>query len=397
MKIALLGPLPAASVLPLEVIRPRNRSGEHPAPWIVALLPALARASGFKLRVILVQRAILRHTLVEREGVEYEGIPTLALERWFRPSRFWSKTPQARAAIRRFQPDVVHAFGLETGLANVALRCGFPVSCFIQGIAECFTQFGTEFSPRQRRLMLAAELDAVRRIRWLVAETCFARDWALAKHPAAHVALIPHPLRSVFLEEAAPRFERKVLSVGALSDYKGMDTIVRAFAKVPDAQARLTLVGDGALRGQLVALAASLGIAARVEFTGVLDRAGVIRELNSAGVFVLGSRMDTSPNVLTEAHAIGLPVIGTRAGGIPEMIDEGKDGFVVPVDDADAMADRMQRLLADPALARRLGAAGRAKVKEWNAPAAVAAAHVEFFNRVQADLDLPQASVPACR
>lgn len=68
--------------------------------------------------------------------------------------------------------------------------------------------------------------------------------------------------------------------------------------------------------------------------------------LNRAGAFVIASRMNTSPNALTEAHAIGLPVIGTRAGGIPEMIEEGKDGMLEPVDDADAMADRMQRLLA---------------------------------------------------
>jgi len=386
MKIAFLGQLPAAGVLPSGVIRARNRAGNHPAPWIVALLPALARLSGFKLRVILVQRAVLKHTLVEVDGVEYEGLPALWPERFLLPTRFWSKIPLARAAMRRFQPDVIHAFGLETGMANIALHCGFPVSCFLQGIAEFVTPFVPELSPPRRRILLAAELDAARRIPWMVAETRFARDWALSKQPAAHIALIPHPLRQVFLEQAAPRFERRILSVGGLDDRKGMDTIVKAFAQVPDPAARLTLVGDGPLREKLVALAAALGVAERVEFTGSLDADGIIREMNRAGAFVIASRMDTSPNVLTEAHAVGLPVIGTRVGGIPEMIDEGQDGLLVPVDDANALADRMQCLLADPARARRMGAAGREKVRRWNDPGAVAAAHVEFFNRIQTDL-----------
>lgn len=386
MKIAFLGLLPAAGILPDEVIRPRNRTGNHPAPWIVALLPALARLSGFQLRVVMVQRAILKHTLVTVNGVEYEGIPTLWPERLLLRSRFWTKVPLARAAMRRFQPDVIHAFGLETGMANIALRCGAPVSCFLQGIAEYILPFLPERTGTERRILLHAEADAARRIRWMVAETGFARDWALGKNPAAHIALIPHPVRQVFLEKGAPQFERRLLSVGGLDDRKGMDTIVQAFAQVPDRTARLTLVGGGHLRPKLEALAATLGVADRVEFAGSLDAAGIIREMNRAGAFVIASRMDTSPNALTEAHAVGLPVIGTRVGGIPEMIDEGKDGWLVPVDDAPAMADRMQRLLADPASARRMGAVGREKVRRWNDPEAVAAAHVTFLHQIQTDL-----------
>jgi glycosyltransferase involved in cell wall biosynthesis len=368
------------------VIRPRNREGNHPAPWIVALLPALARLSGFKLRLIMVQRAILKHSLVERNGVEYEGIPTLCPERFFVDTRYWSKVLQTRRAIRRFQPDLIHAFGLETGMASLALRCGPPVSAFLQGIAEFLLPFVPEHSARRRRVLRECELQAVRRLRWLVAETRFGREWVQGHNPAAHVELIPHPLRAVFLEQAAPRFEPKILSVGGLDDRKGMDTIIKAFAKLPGSGARLTLVGDGVLRQSLPALAATLGVADRVEFTGALDTGGVITQMNSASVFVIASRMDTSPNALTEAHAIGLPVIGTRVGGIPEMIDEGQDGYLVPMDDVDGMAARMRDLLADPGLARRLGAAGREKVRRLNAPEAVAAAHLKFFGRVEAEL-----------
>jgi glycosyltransferase involved in cell wall biosynthesis len=121
-----------------------------------------------------------------------------------------------------------------------------------------------------------------------------------------------------------------------------------------------------------------------VEFTGALERDQVIARMNQSSVFVIGARMDTSPNVVTEAHAIGLPVVGTRTGGIPEMIDEGRDGFLVDVDDVAVMAERMERLLSRPDEARALGAAGRAKVRRLNDPDAVAAAHAEYFRRMVA-------------
>jgi glycosyltransferase involved in cell wall biosynthesis len=108
--------------------------------------------------------------------------------------------------------------------------------------------------------------------------------------------------------------------------------------------------------------------------------------MNASTALAIGSRMDTSPNVVSEAHAIGLPVIGTRVGGIPEMIDEGTDGYVVDGDDAQAMGERMDRLLSDPETCRRMGEAGREKVRLLNSPAAVAQAHVDFFQTIREEL-----------
>jgi glycosyltransferase involved in cell wall biosynthesis len=92
--------------------------------------------------------------------------------------------------------------------------------------------------------------------------------------------------------------------------------------------------------------------------------------------------MDTSPNVITEAHAIGLPVIGTAAGGIPDMIDEGRDGFIVPIDDSEAMALRIEYLLSDPQRCAEMGWVGREKVRAMNDPARVAAKHVDFYREI---------------
>ncbi|MCU0772590.1 MAG: glycosyltransferase family 4 protein [Verrucomicrobia bacterium] len=385
--------MPPASVLPEEVIDPRYRKHSHPAPWISGLLPSLARLSGFELRVFLAHRAIVKRCLAEHEGVNYEGLPSPVLERFAPHTAFYSKSLAISAAVRQFRPDLVHAFGMENGSATIALRMGFPVSCFIQGIAELLLPYYRQRGFVQKHVAVRCERNAARRIRWMIAETKFARNWVLSHQPEAHVALIPHPLRQAFLQISGEPRAQRVVSVGGLDDRKGMDTVIRAFSRVQNKAARLNLVGGGPSAKPLRQLALDLGVGDRVQFTGPRDTSGVIEELACASLFVIGSRMDTSPNVVTEAHAMGLPVIGTRAGGIPEMIDDGKDGFLVDVDDAGAMAKRIDELLANPERARQFGLAGREKVRVLNDPKRVAEAHVEFFEKIKGDLGRPVVSI----
>ena len=386
MKIAFIGSLPAVAVLPEEFVREKDRGGNHPAPWIVALLPALAAISGFKLRMVLVQRGILNHCLIERDGVEFEGIPYPMPERFAGRFLHLPKALLARRALQRFQPDLVHAFGMETGSATIAMCSGFPVSCFIQGMWELLAPL-KDGVPRGEIVMGRwCESRAVARIRWFVAENEFARRWAVGRNPAARVTVIPHPLRQDFLVNAAPTYQPQIITVGGLNRHKGMDIVIRAFAQVKAPGARLCIVGSGPLEASLKELAGSLRLAERVEFTGSLETDQVIERMNASTALAIGSRMDTSPNVVSEAHAIGLPVIGTRVGGIPEMIDEGTNGYLVDGDDAQTMGERMDRLVSEPETCRRMGEAGREKVRLLNSPAAVAQAHVDFFLKIREEL-----------
>jgi glycosyltransferase involved in cell wall biosynthesis len=386
MKIGFIGAIPPGSVLPDWAIAPRYRKNAHPAPWIGGLLPNLAQLSDFKLRIFIPHRAVLKSCVIERDGVEYEGVPSPLLERFAPHTLFYSKSLAVAGAIRRYQPDLIHAFGMENGSATVALRQNVPVSCFIQGIAERLLPYYGHRGIVQKQVAVRTERSAVRRLRWLVAETEFARDWALGHQPAAHVAVIPHPLRQEFLDVKATTGGKHIVSVGGLDDRKGMDTVIRALAKIQDKETTLSIVGSGPSLGHLKQLASDLGVADRVEFSGFADQAGVMEQLSRASVYVIGSRMDTSPNVVTEAHAAGLPVVGTRAGGIPEMIADGVDGYHVDIDDDEGMARKVEELLANPLRGKRMGDAGREKVRVENAPLRVAEAHVEFFNRINHEL-----------
>ena len=149
--------------------------------------------------------------------------------------------------------------------------------------------------------------------------------------------------------------------VGRLVPIKGLRVLMEAFSAARDKVAglRLTLVGDGADRTHLEALAAPYG--ADVRFTGYLDQEGVAESLRAADALVLPSFAEGVPVVLMEAMASAKPVIATQVGGVSELVEDGISGFVVPPGDADSLTGAIAAL-ADPATRQRMGAAGRAKV-----------------------------------
>jgi colanic acid/amylovoran biosynthesis glycosyltransferase len=162
-----------------------------------------------------------------------------------------------------------------------------------------------------------------------------------------------------------------ILHVARLVEVKGTRYLLRAFATVARRYDRvqLLIIGDGPLRRPLQALTASLGMQDRVQFLGALPHADVLSWMRKAAMLVLpGIRTATGREeglgmVLLEAAATGLPIIGSRVGGIPECIVEGKTGFLVPERDADALAQRMGELLEDSVKRRQMGTAGRALVE----------------------------------
>jgi glycosyltransferase involved in cell wall biosynthesis len=137
-----------------------------------------------------------------------------------------------------------------------------------------------------------------------------------------------------------------------------LDALVRLRARVPDVA--LQLVGTGYMEPTLRARAAAMGDA--VDFLGVLHDVRPV--LEASDVVVLPSQLEALPTVLLEAGAMGRPVVATRVGGIPEIVEDGRTGLLVDVGDPDALADQLAQLLLDPPRARAMGCAARARVKE---------------------------------
>lgn len=159
-------------------------------------------------------------------------------------------------------------------------------------------------------------------------------------------------------------YGKHVLFVGRLSAIKGVPLLLDAFAAIrkthPDA--RLTLVGDGPDRAALEARARQSGLGDSVRFSGYQPQEKVAELLAQADIFVLPSFAEGVPVVLMEAMASRVPVIASRVAGVPELVEDGVSGFLVPPGRLDNLTDRLGQLLSAPELCRRMGKAGRAKV-----------------------------------
>jgi glycosyltransferase involved in cell wall biosynthesis len=153
-----------------------------------------------------------------------------------------------------------------------------------------------------------------------------------------------------------------VVTVANLRAEKGHDVLIDAAVEVLRRMpaAHFDLVGAGPLLSSLRARAAARGVSGAFSFLGHQD--DVAARLGEADMFALPSRSEAFPNAVLEAMAAGLPIVATNVGGIPELIEDGRTGLLVPPEDPMALADRLCRLMADPSLGARLGAAARADV-----------------------------------
>ncbi|WP_019503575.1 glycosyltransferase [Pleurocapsa sp. PCC 7319] len=166
--------------------------------------------------------------------------------------------------------------------------------------------------------------------------------------------------------------ERYILCVGRHTEKKGIDTLLRAFAKIvakyPDIY--LFQVGQGALTSKLKRLTKQLGIENRVRFLGPKPHEQVLQLVQKAEIFALPSQVAKTgeceglPIVILEASACGVPVVSTYHSGIPEAVIDGQTGFLVSEKDDQALAEKLDILLSDRSLGQQMGKQGRKLIKE---------------------------------
>jgi glycosyltransferase involved in cell wall biosynthesis len=219
-----------------------------------------------------------------------------------------------------------------------------------------------EINPDKSRAQIAMQRAAYSAAHRVVANSQAAADrLRFERVPERKIAVIPNGLDFAHYQAASrrPRL-RKVIAVANLRPEKGHDVLIDASADVlrrfPDAQ--FELVGGGSeLLQPLLARAESRGVLHAFTFLGHRD--DVPARLADADIFVLPSRSEAFPNAVLEAMATGLPIVASGVGGILELVNDGATGLLVPPGDAPALADRLCRLMNDPAFAARLGDAAR--------------------------------------
>jgi glycosyltransferase involved in cell wall biosynthesis len=178
-------------------------------------------------------------------------------------------------------------------------------------------------------------------------------------HPAAN----RHQVRQ---QLGLPKAARIILFVGRCEMDKGAGDLLRAFRSIAaeEPSAVLLFVGEGGARQDLERHAGS-----RVLFAGHVGRERITLYLQAADIFALPSHGEGMPNALLEAMAVGLPCVAARVGGIPEAIEDGVNGLLIPMQSPADIAAAVNRVFKSPDLAARLGSAAMRTVKErftWN-------------------------------
>ena len=176
------------------------------------------------------------------------------------------------------------------------------------------------------------------------------------------------PLNGI-ASDGGPRDPRLMFAVGRLVEKKGFDVLLDACRILRDqgVDFQCVLAGDGEQRERLLEQTERLGLGERVRLTGPLSREEVLRWMSRARVFAApcitaaDGNKDALPTVLLEALAAGLPIVSTPVGGVPEIVDPGVEGLLVPERDAQALAAALHRVLSDDALWTRMSAAGPVK------------------------------------
>ncbi len=308
--------------------------------------------------------------------------------------------------------DLVHAnFWMSGWVACEAKRdLGLPFAQTFHALGEVKKreQGEADASPPERRATEMRILDEVDR----VLATCPAEVEDLTGLYGAdpdRLTLVPcgvdaEMFRAVDRDEARRGLglpnRPTVVYVGRLVPRKGVDTLIEAFALLPGRlDARLVIVG-GEQGGspetdRLSALARELGVAERVAFAGSRPQGELYRYYGAADAVVTVPHYEPFGMTPLEAMACATPVVGACVGGIKTSVADGETGYLVPPRDPEALANRLARLLADPALRKRMGRAARRRIEDhytWERVATLAAA---TFSEVVREAGAPRVSSTA--
>ena len=308
---------------------------------------------------------------------------------WGRQSDFLRLYQAAYLGPRLQAVGVRH---LHAHFAGLAARTAFWIERFF-GIGFSFTAHANDFfSPPPFAISLG---DLVQRARAVVTVSDFGVKFLRAKFPEQTTKF-----HRVYNGLELARFQRAnfasapptIISIGRLIEKKGFDDLIEAcrLLRLREIEFRCEIIGEGPLEPTLREKITASGLTTTVTLTGAQPQSEVVRRLAQSTVFALPCRSEASgaidnlPTVIMEAMAAGLPVVSTATGGVPEMVRDGLTGFLVPERQPAALADALARLLADRALARSLGEAGRERAAELFAIEKSAQALLALFRQFTA-------------
>jgi len=283
-----------------------------------------------------------------------------------------------RAAVRErreFQPDVIHAhWWFPSGLVGtwLAKLSNTPLVTTMHGSDVRIARSISMSRPAFRHVLQNSRaITAVSK--WLAHEAQL-----LVSTPSAMVA--PMPVATELFTPGGPRNAGTLLFVGRLTVQKGLDLLLHALTRLPQT-ITLDVVGDGPERQSLEQLARQLGVGDRVRWHGAQPQSRLVEFYRRTAALVVPSADEGLGLVAVEAMLCETPVVAFASGGLPDVVQHDRTGFLVNERSPDALADAIGQLIHLPDAGKSLGAAGRMHALSTFAPESVARRYIEIYQR----------------
>jgi glycosyltransferase involved in cell wall biosynthesis len=332
------------------------------------LVDGLAMLEDVELHLVTFRAGAHARTSQARPNVTLHELPRQrmgVLTRWYGDLR------TLRACLHAIRPDVVHAQG--AGVEGyLALRMGFPSVITFHGMIGIDATYRTR---RVERIRLSLQSRVTERYCAMHAdhailispyvEQMFGSLLGGGKHH------IPNPIGDQYYLPTRRELSGRILFAGRLIPLKGVTVLVRALAEVrKERECRLVLagsLGDTEYVASLRGLAQELNVAEAVEFRGLLSESELLQEFETASLVVLPSFQENAPMVIEQAMAAGVPVIASRVGGVPNIVQDGESGLLVEPGSVDELAAAITRLLESPGLRACMAANARQLAERFRA------------------------------
>ena len=339
----------------------RQPDNEPPQDWDEKIVARVQYVPGEAELVREVERVLKRKELNQE-------ITELVAE-WGRRSDFLRlyQAIYVGSRLQKLGINHVHAH-----FAGMAARTAFWIAKFF-GIPFSFTAHANDiFAPQEFETNLGKLIDSASAV---VAVSDYAGNFLKEQFPksAAKIHRVYNGLdlsrfKRTDFASAVPR----IVSIGRLIEKKGFSDLIRAcdLLKKQGRDFRCEIIGEGPLENELRRQIAELGLKSQVTLAGPRTQTQIVQQLAEASVLALSSVVDPDgardnlPTAIMEAMAAGLPVVSTTVGGIAEMVAHGGTGFLVEPHHPVALADALEKVIVDPALARRFWQAGRERAQQ---------------------------------
>jgi len=365
----------------------------HPTGWVVNLANALSQIKNVDLNIVTLNPQINKSKIIKLNNIIFylikNGVPFLhkGFPNYFPLDvllRFHFDIKAIIKVIKIINPDIVHAFGTEGPYSLAGYNSGYPCLISLQGIINKIFKF----EPSLRFLLIRrTEKLAIMNNKYFSCRTKFDRNFILSINKNANIFDIPEAMNEVYFENSwEVKNINRIIFVGSLIKRKGIETLIKAIPlvkkKIPDLVLYIIGNGNSKYKQYLISLCNKFDIYNNVKFLGYKQPKEIVEYLIKSQIFVFPSEIENSPNVIAEAMVLGLPVLATKVGGIPYIIESGKSGILVEKENSQILSEKIIYLLRNPSIRMTIGENAKQIARNLHHPKDVAIKTISAYNEI---------------